>query len=71
MAPKSTGRNSEALDEVISSHQGSAKALVDALIEKADTKEEFWLIPTAECRSPTSSASPSSTKTHCRAATPR
>jgi seryl-tRNA synthetase len=28
--------------------QGSVKALIDDLLEKAPTKEDFWLIPTAE-----------------------
>ncbi len=28
--------------------QGSAKALVDELLDRAPTKEDFWLIPTAE-----------------------
>ncbi len=28
--------------------QGSVKALVDELLEKAPTKEDYWLIPTAE-----------------------
>jgi seryl-tRNA synthetase len=28
--------------------QGSVKALIDEMLEKAPTKEDFWLIPTAE-----------------------
>ncbi|MEO6842505.1 MAG: serine--tRNA ligase [Bradyrhizobium sp.] len=37
------------LDEEVSKDQTKgAKAIVDDLIERADTKENFWLIPTAE-----------------------
>jgi seryl-tRNA synthetase len=36
------------LDEEIARRRESAKAIVDELIEEADTIEEFWLIPTAE-----------------------
>jgi len=36
------------LDEEIAKRDESPKAVVDELIEGADTKEEFWLIPTAE-----------------------
>jgi seryl-tRNA synthetase len=44
---------SEALNELDAEferrkRQGSVKALVDELLEKAPTKEDFWLIPTAE-----------------------
>jgi seryl-tRNA synthetase len=38
----------EPLDEELKKHHSNAKATVDGLIEKAETKEEFWLIPTAE-----------------------
>jgi len=36
------------LDAAVKARQDGAKAVVDELIEKADTVEEFWLIPTAE-----------------------
>ena len=36
------------LDEEIAKRHESAKAVVDELIEEAETIEEFWLIPTAE-----------------------
>jgi seryl-tRNA synthetase len=36
------------LDEEIAKRHESAKAVVDELIEEAETVEEFWLIPTAE-----------------------
>jgi len=36
------------LDEEIAKRGESAKAVVDGLIEDAETTEEFWLIPTAE-----------------------
>jgi seryl-tRNA synthetase len=44
---------SEALKDIDSeyekrSRQGTLKQLVDELLEKAPTKEDFWLIPTAE-----------------------
>ncbi len=38
----------EPLDQKIANYRGGPKALVDELIEEADTVEEFWLIPTAE-----------------------
>ena len=38
----------EPLDERVQQTQTSARALVNKLIEDADTIEEFWLIPTAE-----------------------
>jgi seryl-tRNA synthetase len=34
--------------EISKDHTRSAKAIVDELIENAETKENFWLIPTAE-----------------------
>ena len=34
--------------EVLKDHSRGAKAIVDDLIEQAETKENFWLIPTAE-----------------------
>jgi seryl-tRNA synthetase len=36
------------LDEEIAKRHESAKAVVDELIDEAETIEEFWLIPTAE-----------------------
>ena len=36
------------LDEEVARRQERPKAVLDELIEKADTIEEFWLIPTAE-----------------------
>jgi seryl-tRNA synthetase len=39
----------ESLDaEVSKDHSRGAKAIVDDLIERAETRENFWLIPTAE-----------------------
>jgi seryl-tRNA synthetase len=35
-------------DEVSKDHSRGAKAIVDDLIERAETRENFWLIPTAE-----------------------
>jgi seryl-tRNA synthetase len=35
-------------EEVLKDRSKSAKAIVDDLIERAETKENFWLIPTAE-----------------------
>jgi seryl-tRNA synthetase len=36
------------LDEEVRKRDGSAKEIVNELLEKADTREQFWLIPTAE-----------------------
>ncbi len=36
------------LDEEVAKRQQSPKVIIGELIEKAETKEEFWLIPTAE-----------------------
>jgi seryl-tRNA synthetase len=36
------------LDDELAKHRQAPRAVIEALIEKADTKEEFWLIPTAE-----------------------
>jgi len=36
------------LDELLEQQHQSPKAAVEALLEEAETKEEFWLIPTAE-----------------------
>jgi seryl-tRNA synthetase len=38
----------EPLDKLVAERGGSAKAIVDELLEKADTFEQYWLIPTAE-----------------------
>jgi seryl-tRNA synthetase len=35
-------------DELAKDHSKGAKAIVDDLIDRAETKENFWLIPTAE-----------------------
>jgi len=36
------------LDEEVAKRQQGAKVVIEELIERAETKEQFWLIPTAE-----------------------